>query len=123
VDVTDAARSAAPPSGEDALTTLARLLREDMEEANRVILARMDSPVALIPQLAAGKRREVRVVLDVRRGNHHGARLSELEDNTFKRAQASRALGVTSGPRDDGGAPGFADVAEKVVPAVVSIER
>lgn len=37
-------------------------------------------------------------------------------------AQAGRALGTTSGPRDDGGAPGFADVAEKVVPAVVSIE-
>ena len=38
-------------------------------------------------------------------------------------AQAGRTVGgVPNGPRDDGGAPGFADVAEKVVPAVVSIE-
>ena len=38
-------------------------------------------------------------------------------------AQAGRpAGGGPSGPRDDGGAPGFAEVAEKVVPAVVSIE-
>ena len=53
MDVTDAARSAAPPSAEDALTTLAHLLREDMDETNRVIVARMDSPVALIPRLAS----------------------------------------------------------------------
>lgn len=38
---------------EDALTDLASLLGSDMEACNRAILARMDSPVALIPQLAA----------------------------------------------------------------------
>jgi octaprenyl-diphosphate synthase len=81
VDVTDAARSAAPPSGEDALTTLARLLRDDMEEANRVILARMDSPVALIPQLAShlvaagGKRlRPLLTLAAARLCGHRGRR-------------------------------------------------
>ena len=39
--------------GEDALSTLIALLRTDMEACNRTIVARMDSPVALIPQLAA----------------------------------------------------------------------
>jgi octaprenyl-diphosphate synthase len=38
---------------EDVLTALAGLLRPDLEAANRLIVARMDSPVALIPQLAA----------------------------------------------------------------------
>ena len=38
---------------EDALTTLTQLVGDDMMECNRAILARMDSPVALIPQLAA----------------------------------------------------------------------
>lgn len=38
-------------------------------------------------------------------------------------AQATRpAARIASGPRDDGGAPGFADVAERVTPAVVSIQ-
>lgn len=81
VDVTDAARSAAPPTGEDALSTLARLLREDMEEANRVILARMDSPVALIPQLAShlvaagGKRlRPLLTLAAARLCGHRGRR-------------------------------------------------
>jgi serine protease Do len=32
------------------------------------------------------------------------------------------AVRAPSGPRDDGGAPGFADVAERVTPAVVSIQ-
>jgi len=41
------------PKNEDALTALMTLLREDIEACNRVIMARMDSPVALIPQLAA----------------------------------------------------------------------
>ncbi|HVY16813.1 MAG TPA: hypothetical protein VHB27_16445, partial [Rhodopila sp.] len=38
---------------EDALTALVDLVRGDLEACNRVIVARMDSPVALIPQLAA----------------------------------------------------------------------
>ena len=37
----------------DALGALASLLEADMQECNRAIVARMDSPVALIPQLAA----------------------------------------------------------------------
>ncbi|WP_368417647.1 polyprenyl synthetase family protein [Rhodovarius sp.] len=41
------------PKNEDALTALMTLLRDDIEACNRVIMARMDSPVALIPQLAA----------------------------------------------------------------------
>ena len=47
--------SAAPPPcvGEDALATLVALVRDDLEACNRAIVARMDSPVALIPQLAA----------------------------------------------------------------------
>ncbi len=40
-------------AGEDALSTLVRLLQPDLEACNRTIVARMDSPVALIPQLAA----------------------------------------------------------------------
>src|SRR6185437_12944268 len=38
---------------EDALTALISLVQADLEACNRVIVARMDSPVALIPQLAA----------------------------------------------------------------------
>jgi len=38
---------------EDALTALISLVQADIEACNRVIVARMDSPVALIPQLAA----------------------------------------------------------------------
>jgi octaprenyl-diphosphate synthase len=41
------------PHGEDALSALVRLVGTDLEACNRVILGRMDSPVALIPQLAA----------------------------------------------------------------------
>jgi octaprenyl-diphosphate synthase len=81
VDVTDAARSAAPPSGEDALTALARLLREDLDDTNRVIVARMDSPVALIPQLAShlvaagGKRlRPLLTLAAARLCGHQGRR-------------------------------------------------
>src|SRR5689334_14834629 len=48
----------APPQrpdarGVDALTTLVELLQADLEACNRTIVARMDSSVALIPQLAA----------------------------------------------------------------------
>ncbi len=37
----------------DALTDLARIVGEDLPRCHALILARMDSPVALIPQLAA----------------------------------------------------------------------
>jgi octaprenyl-diphosphate synthase len=37
----------------DALSRLTSLLRDDLEACNRAIVARMESPVALIPQLAA----------------------------------------------------------------------
>ena len=40
-------------AGEDALTALVDLLHDDLAACNRTIVARMDSPVALIPQLAA----------------------------------------------------------------------
>jgi octaprenyl-diphosphate synthase len=47
--------SATPPPapGEDALSALAALLQPDLEKCNRAIVARMDSPVTLIPRLAA----------------------------------------------------------------------
>ena len=38
---------------EDALTALVNLVGSDLEACNRTIVSRMDSPVALIPQLAA----------------------------------------------------------------------
>ncbi len=41
------------PPAPDALTDLVGLLQDDLEQCNRAIVARMDSPVALIPQLAA----------------------------------------------------------------------
>jgi octaprenyl-diphosphate synthase len=43
----------APAIGADALATLLTLLHDDLEACNRAIVARMDSPVALIPRLAA----------------------------------------------------------------------
>ena len=43
------ARADAP----DALSQLAALFHDDIAACNRAIVARMDSPVALIPQLAA----------------------------------------------------------------------
>jgi octaprenyl-diphosphate synthase len=48
--------ASAPTTGagdEDALTTLVVLVGDDLGACNRTIVARMDSPVALIPQLAA----------------------------------------------------------------------
>ena len=39
--------------GEDALTALVDLVGDDLQACNRAVIARMDSPVALIPQLAA----------------------------------------------------------------------
>ncbi len=38
---------------DDALTALTALLQTDLQSCNRAIVARMESPVALIPQLAA----------------------------------------------------------------------
>ncbi|MCK8786634.1 polyprenyl synthetase family protein [Roseomonas sp. NAR14] len=43
----------APSGGEDALAALTALLRPDLEACNRLIVERMQSPVALIPQVAA----------------------------------------------------------------------
>ena len=45
--------SGADAGGEDALAGLVGLVHADLEACNRAIVARMDSPVALIPQLAA----------------------------------------------------------------------
>jgi octaprenyl-diphosphate synthase len=47
------APSAPAGGGEDALTALVLLVHDDLQACNRAIVARMDSPVALIPQLAA----------------------------------------------------------------------
>ena len=54
----DPARSDGGPcaggrDGEAALAALSELLRDDMQACNGAIVARMESPVALIPQLAA----------------------------------------------------------------------
>src|SRR4051812_27076487 len=45
--------SSTASSGEDALTALTELVRGDLEACNRLIVDRVQSPVALIPQLAA----------------------------------------------------------------------
>jgi octaprenyl-diphosphate synthase len=72
---------------EDALSALVRLVRDDLEACNRVIVARMDSPVALIPQLAAhlvaagGKRLRPLLTLASARlcgYGEHGARHIDL---------------------------------------------
>src|SRR6476661_361360 len=41
------------PLGGDALSALVSLLEDDLMACNRAIVARMESPVQLIPQLAA----------------------------------------------------------------------
>jgi serine protease Do len=46
----------------------------------------------------------------------------ELPQSSFAQSARPTAPRVAGGPRDDGGAPGFADVAERVTPAVVSIQ-
>ena len=54
--MTDRGPGAGPGAGaqgEAALSALAELLRTDLQACNAAIVARMDSPVALIPQLAA----------------------------------------------------------------------
>jgi octaprenyl-diphosphate synthase len=43
----------ASPGAEDALTALTDLVRDDLADCNALIIGRMHSPVALIPQLAA----------------------------------------------------------------------
>jgi len=48
-----AAPSIPPGDGEDVLGALVTLVRDDLDACNRAIVARMESPVALIPQLAA----------------------------------------------------------------------
>jgi octaprenyl-diphosphate synthase len=59
ISIAPQAESVAPPArrggaaGEDALTALVALVAGDLEATNRTIVARMDSPVVLIPQLAA----------------------------------------------------------------------
>jgi octaprenyl-diphosphate synthase len=45
--------AAAPRKGEDALSALIALVRADLDACNRLIVERMQSDVALIPQLAA----------------------------------------------------------------------
>jgi len=52
-DVATNPAASSPSAGEDVLSALAALLESDIEACNRTIVARMDSPVALIPQLAA----------------------------------------------------------------------
>jgi octaprenyl-diphosphate synthase len=74
---------------EDALSALVSLVEADLEACNRVIVARMDSPVSLIPQLAAhlvaagGKRLRPLLTLAASRlcgypGRDGGARHVEL---------------------------------------------
>ena len=41
------------PGSAGALVRLSRLISEDMLACNRAVIGRMDSPVSLIPQLAA----------------------------------------------------------------------
>jgi octaprenyl-diphosphate synthase len=52
-DIEGRAGGSASPGAEDALHALTRLLLPDMEACNRTIVERMNSPVVLIPQLAA----------------------------------------------------------------------
>ena len=74
---------------QDALSVLVSLVEADLEACNRVIVARMDSPVALIPRLAAhivaagGKRLRPLLTLATSRlcgypGRDGGARHVEL---------------------------------------------
>jgi octaprenyl-diphosphate synthase len=72
-------------TGEDALAALTGLVREDLEACNRVVVGRMESPVALIPQLAAhivaagGKRlRPVLTLASARLCGYGGTRHVDL---------------------------------------------
>ena len=69
------------PDDVDALSTLVGLVGPDLDACNRAIVARMDSPVALIPQLAAhivaagGKRlRPLLTLAAARMCGYRGAR-------------------------------------------------
>jgi octaprenyl-diphosphate synthase len=87
VDVQPAAMARASQIGpaasgaEDALDTLVALVSDDLEACNRLIVERMQSPVALIPQLAAhlvaagGKRlRPLLTLAAARLCGHRGQR-------------------------------------------------
>ncbi len=50
---TSTAEATPPARGEDALTALTTLVQDDLEACNRLIVERMQSPVVLIPRLAA----------------------------------------------------------------------
>ena len=74
-----------PRRDEDALHVLAALVERDLEVCNQTIVARMDSPVALIPQLAAhivaagGKRlRPLLTLAAARLCGYAGARHTSL---------------------------------------------
>src|SRR5271170_5173428 len=77
----------ATPPPPDALARLTLMLDADLQATNRAIVARMDSPVALIPQLAAhlvaagGKRLRPLLTLAAARlcgYGQHGARHIDL---------------------------------------------
>ncbi|MBB5693718.1 polyprenyl synthetase family protein [Muricoccus pecuniae] len=85
MSATTAPVSTAPIAGaqdpEQALETLTALVRDDLEACNRLIVERMQSPVALIPQLAAhlvaagGKRiRPLLTLAAARLCGHRGGR-------------------------------------------------
>lgn len=76
-----ATKAPGPAGDTDALTRLARLLEGDLRECNAAIVRNMDSPVALIPQLAAhivaagGKRlRPMLTLATARLCGYHGVR-------------------------------------------------
>ncbi len=85
-DVLTSRQARAPATPEpDALARLVELVGPDLEACNRAIVARMDSPVALIPQLAAhivaagGKRlRPLLTLATARMCGYAGARHVEL---------------------------------------------
>ena len=75
----------APAAPKDALSQLVDLVYDDLQDCNRAIVARMDSPVALIPQLAAhivaagGKRlRPLLTLACARMVGYRGARHVQL---------------------------------------------
>jgi octaprenyl-diphosphate synthase len=53
VAISPSPASPAPPERQDGLSALVALLQPDLEACSRTIVAHMDSPVTLIPQLAA----------------------------------------------------------------------
>jgi octaprenyl-diphosphate synthase len=78
-------RASSPPAGRDALGSLAALVGPDLEATNRAIVEHMDSPVELIPRLAAhivaagGKRlRPLLTLAAARMCGYQGARHVQL---------------------------------------------